>query len=290
MLRRGVGADLRPAEPALAGGGPRRPTGRSWSSRHSCVASWFRAVRGSAAARGLALAARPERARALPAPTRSSRPAAAMPSCWRRCYPGLGPVEVVPNATGRRRPPRRAKQPFGLCRRAAGGTRARTPPRWTPPPRALDWPVWRRARPRGRRASASTFAPCPARGPLPPRGAARRVAAAAGVFVSPSHLRALRPRRAGGRARRRGAGAVGHPDLPRALGRRRALRAHRATPAGFAAASRPARRPTRTCATASPRGAAERAALSRPTRRRGRCWTLYAASRRAGGRSPRGAA
>ncbi len=149
---------------------------------HSCVASWFRVVRGTGVpsdwhwqqeltARGLA------RADAVAAPSRSHADLMA------RCYPGLGPVEVVANATGRAPAPA-PRQPFAYAAArwwddgknaalldAAAGLAA--------------WPVIALGATEGPQGQTFRFRHARASGAAS-HAEVRRTAVEAGVFVSPS--------------------------------------------------------------------------------------------------------
>ena len=165
---------------------------------HSCVVSWFRAVRGGdvppawawqrdLTARGLA------RAEVVLAPSRSHADLLA------RCYPGLGPVEVVPNAAWDLMPaPSKGNTAYAAARWWDDGKNAAA---LDAAAGIADWPVlalggaegpqgqrvvFRHARHLGQRSHAEV----------------RGIAAKASIFVSPSiyepfGLAALEAARAG---------------------------------------------------------------------------------------------
>ena len=189
---------------------------------HSCVATWWARGEGQPTAAGLALAeaadrARPRAGRRGAWCRRASHGDALIAGCTARSHS----TRVVPNGGRAMRPCRRKSR--SCWRPGVGGTRQEcrhagcgrgTGALAVRLAGALDGPERRRP----------SAAACTGAGRC--RAAAReRDDGRAAVFVSRRRVRAVRPRRAGGGRVGCGAGAVRHPDLPRAVGRRSTVRA-----------------------------------------------------------------
>lgn len=166
---------------------------------HSCVTSWFRAVRGSALPAGWEWhgplnAAGLARADAIVAPSRSHA------NLLTRCYPGIGAIEVVPNASRSWPAPARQRQPFAYAA-ARWWDEGKNAACIDAAAALTEWPIIAAGANIGPQGQRLDFRHAEHRGEIA-HAEVRRLAAKASIFVSPSiyepfGLAALEAARAG---------------------------------------------------------------------------------------------